>query len=363
MYKVSYSINMLPMVEFYSVRECGKIRFINEGISLMKLCCESDELEIFDSENFIQLIEYKWEQFGRNLHLRGCCLHFMYVIILMVYVDEIYIHNKSENMQMYSIILIFGVIYPTWYDSLQLYKLGWREYFSDYGNYSDMIYTYGSLANVILQNTTDPHHLYNKALMSLIFLQQIYKTFFFLRIFDTLSYIVTMINKVVFDLRVFVMFYMIMITLFSMIFAVLGVGNANQEGGFKDFIESLPDDYQLNIPNEEYEKIGMFLGYIIQTLRQSLGDFDFEASTYLSQGENYIYFLIWFLVILMTCIIFLNFIIAEASESYASVKNNLNAMINKEKASLIAEAEDMTFNSNKDEILFPKFIIIRSIET
>ena len=107
----------------------------------------------------------------------------------------------------------------------------------------------------------------------------------------------------------------------------------------------------------------MFLGYIISTLRTSLGDFDFEASNYLDKGENYIYFLIWFLVILMTCIIFLNFIIAEASESYASVKNNLSAMINKEKASLIAEAEDMTFDRNKDEILFPKFIVIRSIET
>ena len=79
--------------------------------------------------------------------------------------------------------------------------------------------------------------------MTVIFLQQIYKTFFFLRIFDTLSYIVTMINKVVFDLRVFVLFYMIMITLFSMIFAVLGVGNAHVDGDFKEFVDNLPDDY------------------------------------------------------------------------------------------------------------------------
>ena len=34
-----------------------------------------------------------------------------------------------------------------------------------------------------------------------------------------------MINKVVFDLRVFLLFYGILIVLFSMIFAVLGVGN------------------------------------------------------------------------------------------------------------------------------------------
>ena len=83
----------------------------------------------------------------------------------------------------------------------------------------------------------------------------------------------------------------------------------------------------------------------------------------LTNGENYVFWLIWFLVVIMTCIVFLNFIIAEASESYSSVKNRLEAMINKEKASLIAEAEDMTFEYLKDEKMFPKFIIIRQIET
>lgn len=41
----------------------------------------------------------------------------------------------------------------------------------------------------------------------------------------------------------------------------------------------------------------------------------------------------------MTCIIFLNFIIAEASNSYAVVKESLTALTMKERASLIAEAE------------------------
>jgi hypothetical protein len=99
------------------------------------------------------------------------------------------------------------------------------------------------------------------------------------------------------------------------------------------------------------------------TLRYSLGDFDFEASTYLNEPENIIYWLMWFLTVIMTCVVFLNFIIAEASNSYQNVKDRLTAIVNKEKASLIKEAEDMTFNRNKDEKLFPKFIIVRQVET
>ena len=72
-----------------------------------------------------------------------------------------------------------------------------------------------------------------------------------------------------------------------------------------------------------------------------MGDFDFDASTYLTQQENTIYWIIWLMVVVLTCIVFLNFIIAEASASYEKVKYNLVAMINKEKASLVAEAEGM----------------------
>ena len=107
----------------------------------------------------------------------------------------------------------------------------------------------------------------------------------------------------------------------------------------------------------------MFLGYIFSTLRISLGDFDFEASTFLTDAENHLFWIVWFLVIIMTCIVFLNFIIAEASASYESVKSRLTAMIYKEKANLIAEAESMIFDGLKTDEKFPKYIITRSIST
>ena len=75
-----------------------------------------------------------------------------------------------------------------------------------------------------------------------------------------------------------------------------------------------------NFPNEEYQMIPKEFGYIVSVLRYSLADFDFEASTWVTPEENKLYFFIWFMIIAMTCIIFLNFIIAETSSSYDKVK-------------------------------------------
>jgi hypothetical protein len=68
---------------------------------------------------------------------------------------------------------------------------------------------------------------------------------------------------------------------------------------------------------------------MISTLRISMGDFDFGAANFLTPAENGIYWAIWLMVVIMTCIIFLNFIIAEASASYEKIKENLVSENNK----------------------------------
>jgi hypothetical protein len=54
-------------------------------------------------------------------------------------------------------------------------------------------------------------------------------------------------------------------------------------GLFKEFYtEATGDpDFDDDIPNEEYKYIGIFMGQIAWTLRNSLGDFDFGADYYL----------------------------------------------------------------------------------
>ena len=82
-------------------------------------------------------------------------------------------------------------------------------------------------------------------------------------------------------------------------------------------------------------------------LRISLGDFNFEAPTLLDSFDNILFWIIWVVIVIMTCIIFLNFIIAEVSSSYESVKHDVIGLILKERASLIKESEDMMLESSK----------------
>ena len=85
----------------------------------------------------------------------------------------------------------------------------------------------------------------------------------------------------------------------------------------------------------------------MSTLRIAMGDFDFGAANFLTPAENALYWIIWLMVVVMTCIIFLNFIIAEVSNSYAGVKEHIDALIYKERAGLIEEAEDIMSKTTK----------------
>jgi hypothetical protein len=61
--------------------------------------------------------------------------------------------------------------------------------------------------------------------MCIIVIFMIVKTFFFLRIYPTLTPIIVMLKNVVWDLKIFLFFYLILITLFSQLLAVIGLGN------------------------------------------------------------------------------------------------------------------------------------------
>ena len=62
-----------------------------------------------------------------------------------------------------------------------------------------------------------------KCVMIAIILLCLLKVFFFMRIFLRLSYIVTMIMQVMKDLRVFFLFFSLLIMMFSLVFDVITI--------------------------------------------------------------------------------------------------------------------------------------------
>lgn len=130
-YKVSYTLNMLPQIGEFVVRQPDGFKiFTNKGMSLLEMANDADELEIFEARNFQDVIQFKWDSFAYMIHLRGCLLHLYYVFILILYVNKIYIQNQLESKHVYSVLLVTGIIYPTFYELFQQYKIGPRKYFS-----------------------------------------------------------------------------------------------------------------------------------------------------------------------------------------------------------------------------------------
>lgn len=80
------------------------------------------------------------------------------------------------------------------------------------------------------------------------------------------------------------------------------------------------------------------------TLRMALGDFVFDASTYLDTENNQLWWFCWLLIVAITCVVFLNFVIAEASASYEKINQRIGTYIAKQKVDMIREAEEMTIS-------------------
>ena len=119
----------------------------------MDIISGSDEIELFDSKLIIDVITFKWECYGRDHHVFGSMMHFLYVLLFILYVNFVYLYNdNSDDMHIiFTLILAVGIIYPWLYDFIQLIADGPMVYFKDPWNYVDFVYIYGSITNIVLQ--------------------------------------------------------------------------------------------------------------------------------------------------------------------------------------------------------------------
>jgi hypothetical protein len=144
------------------------------------------------------------------------------------------------------------------------------------------------------------------------------KSFKYLNIFDSMSPLVSMLGQVIIDLKEFLFVYFIFLVNFSLVITTLQ-----------------------NEASVDYKYIGMFVGNFIDTMKMSMGDFGLIERTQVDLPHKTIFWLSWGVIVLIMSIIFLNFIIAEASASYERVNELLVMVIQKDKVAMINEAEKM----------------------
>jgi hypothetical protein len=73
------------------------------------------------------------------------------------------------------------------------------------------------------------------------------------------------------------------------------------------------------------------------------------------------FWIIWLFIMGATCIVFLNFIVAEASASYAKVIEEVEENTFKEASELISEAESID-PFKKSERKHPRYLITRNVD-
>ena len=82
----------------------------------------------------------------------------------------------------------------------------------------------------------------------------------------------------------------------------------------------------------------------------------------MDEETAFIFWVLWFIIAILTFVIFLNFIIAEAAGSYNRVKANISNILTHARVVLINETEEWLGKVLKGNRNFPKYIIARKIE-
>jgi|TARA_B110000285_G_scaffold78424_1_gene90299 hypothetical protein len=92
----------------------------------MGLLNATEELDVFGTKSVQELITFKWDSYALSHHLIGCFLHFFYLIILMIYINIIYIDGTGDkkDQQVYVALLAVGVLYPQVYNLARIAKQG-----------------------------------------------------------------------------------------------------------------------------------------------------------------------------------------------------------------------------------------------
>lgn len=79
-YKIKYQLNILTSVS-------------EDSGQLMGAISESDELQIYETDLIMDMIDYKWDKFAGTQHRFGAGIHLCYQFVLIFYVNETFLVN------------------------------------------------------------------------------------------------------------------------------------------------------------------------------------------------------------------------------------------------------------------------------
>jgi hypothetical protein len=72
----------------------GNTKVVSGDVHLCETLEHTDELDIFTTQVIQDYIEFRWDNGGRSHHYWGVALHMIYIIILCIYIDKVYVQGE-----------------------------------------------------------------------------------------------------------------------------------------------------------------------------------------------------------------------------------------------------------------------------
>ena len=209
-----------------------KYRLVNKEIFLMKSFSESLEYDIFTTDAMKNYIEFEWKKQGWGHHALGSLFHIYHIVYIGWYINMVYINAELQSKKekgniierhLPQFFLPLAIVYPTFYETLQLIETGFIEYFTSIQNIQAVLFIGTGIANVYFQLT--PYTFNSRLVIVLNLVLSITRTLEMFRLFDAYMPIVTMMTGVITEFKEFILFLFILILFFSLGMDIMQVDN------------------------------------------------------------------------------------------------------------------------------------------
>lgn len=223
-----------------------------------------------------------------------------------------------------------------------------RQYWGGQWNLNDLNYMLVQIINIYVHfSHEDLKTLVPIVTMVIVLFLTTLKSLNYLQIIESVSILVNLVTQVIYDLRLFMIFFLILVYMFALVVGTIGVGNLYLKGG-EAIVSKGKGSKKKMLDLDNYYFIEQFFGNIIDMYRYSLGDIDIGRATILKDEFNMVYWVVYLITVFMLTILFLNFIIAEAGASYSKVSENIDNIMKFEKVNLLVEADIVLVESMKN---------------
>lgn len=273
---------------------------------IMMSLLEYPNIDIFENACIQTIIDFKWQKYTKWYYVIQAIIYLSFFVIFIADLFYSVFYNQRRDFNLVLCLKIVCNAFLFFFLLISLasgFKAGLKWYFKTIWNYIDLFIFVLYLAMTYLEMLKNPdYHIYVRIIFCPLVLLAEVKLTYFLRMLEGFSFQVQMMIGVFYDLRYFVCFYVISITLYGILFAIM----------------------KYDTDTDSYSNIGAS-AYFIQAFRTSTGDFDTES--YGDQDDSLVTltWIIFILAVFVLNIILMNFIIAVISQSYEKIMQKLVA--------------------------------------